>query len=315
MAALFDVIVVGELNVDLILDEMESLPEVGKETLAGKMTLTLGSSSAIFASNLSSLGMKVAFLGKVGGDLFGNLILENLEKKNVDTTLVEVSKDLNTGATVVLSFDEDRAMITHQGAMEHLTMADITPDKLVLAKHLHFSSYFLQPGFKHDLEKLFRMAKDLGLTTSLDIQWDPSEKWEFDTTKILPFVDVFLPNEAELLHLTAQNNIDDAIKQVDGLSRFTVVKKGNKGSLLSYGEKQIEKAPFLNLQVVDTVGAGDSFNAGFIFKFIQGANPEQCQTFGNLMGAISTTQPGGVGAFVDYETTLRIAREKFGYTE
>ncbi len=315
MAVLFDVIVIGELNVDLILDQMDSLPEVGKEKLAREMILTLGSSSAIFASNLSSLGMKVAFLGKIGNDTFGRLIKENLEKKNVDTRLVEVSDELNTGATIVLNFGEDRAMVTHQGAMQHLNMEDITPDKLVLAKHLHFSSYFLQPGFKHDLEKLFSMAKNLGLTTSLDVQWDPAEKWEFDAGKILPFVDVFLPNETELQHLTAQNNIDDAIRQLDGLSKYTVVKKGNKGSLLRYDKKEVAKGPFLNHQVVDTIGAGDSFNAGFIFKFIQGANPECCQTFGNLMGAISTTQAGGINAFKDYETTLRIAREKFGYTE
>ena len=315
MAVLFDVIVVGELNVDLILDDMDSLPEIGKEKLAKKMTLTLGSSSAIFASNLSSLGMSVAFLGKVGSDVFGQLILESLGKKKVDTTLIEVNKNLNTGATIALNFDEDRAMVTHQGAMEHLNMEDITPDKLVLAKHLHFSSYFLQPGFKDNLENLFRMAKDLGLTTSLDTQWDPSEKWEFDTEKILPFVDVFLPNEVELLHLTSQNNLEEAIRQMDGLCRFTVVKKGNKGSLLRYDTKQIDKGPFLNRQVVDTIGAGDSFNAGFIFKFMRGASPEQCQTFGNLMGAISTTGPGGVSAFKDYETTLQTAREKFGYIE
>lgn len=315
MTALFDVIVVGELNVDLILSHMASLPEVGKEKIAKKMTLTLGSSSAIFASNLSSLGMKVAFLGKVGGDVFGRLVLENLEKKKVDTALVDVGTNLNTGATIVLNFDEDRAMVTHQGAMESLTMADVTPDKLILAKHLHFSSYFLQPGFKESLGDLFRMAKGLGLTTSLDIQWDPMEKWEFNTKEILPFVDVFLPNEAELLHLTGQNNISDAIKQVDGLSRLTVVKKGNEGSLLSYNKKQIRKGPFLNKHVVDAIGAGDSFNAGFIFKFVKGCHPEQCQVFGNLMGAISTTGAGGVGAFEDYETTLRMAREKFGYTE
>ena len=315
MKKAWDVIVVGELNVDLILNQIESFPETGKEKLAGKMTLTLGSSSAIFASNLSSLGMNVSFIAKIGNDVFGQFCKEQLEIKGVDTSLVMIKDDLKTGATIVLNFGETRAMITHQGAMKHLGLSDITKEVLSTAKHLHFSSYFLQPGFKNDLHGLFKMAKEAGLTTSLDVQWDPAEKWDFDCKKILPFVDVFLPNETELLNLTGENSIESALSAINGLGKIIVIKKGDQGSVVSCNNKIINGNAFLNENVVDAIGAGDSFNAGFIFKFISGFPPEDCQTFGNLIGAISTTKSGGTTAFSGYEETMKIAKQKFGYEE
>jgi sugar/nucleoside kinase (ribokinase family) len=311
----FDVLVVGELNVDLILNQIESFPEVGKEKLADNMILTLGSSSAIFASNLSALGMQVSFIGKIGNDIFGHFCKDQLNEKGVDTSMLIQSDELKTGATIILNFGENRSMITHQGAMKHLGINDITNEKLKTAKHLHFSSYFLQPGFKNSLDSLFKMAKEAGLTTSLDVQWDPAEQWDFDFKKILPYVDIFLPNESELLNLTGKASIDTALKAIEGYGKFILIKKGNQGSLLSYNNKLVNGKSFLNDKVVDAIGAGDSFNAGFIFKFTQGFPPEDCQTFGNLIGAVSTTKSGGTTAFTDYEETMKIAKEKFGYEE
>ena len=315
MKKVFDVIVVGELNVDLILNQIESFPEVGKEKLADYMTLTLGSSSAIFASNLSALGMRVSFIGKTGNDIFGRFCKDQLNEKGVDTSMLIQNDELNTGATVILNIGEDRAMITHQGAMKYLGINDISKEMLGMAKHLHFSSYFLQPGFENDLDSLFKMAKEAGLTTSLDVQWDPAEQWDFYFKKILPYVDIFFPNEAELLNLTGKDSIDTALKTIGGYGKFVVVKKGAQGSLLSYNNTIVNGKLFLNEKVVDAIGAGDSFNAGFIFKFMQGLPPEDCQTFGNLIGAISTTSSGGTTAFTNYEETMKIAKEKFGYEE
>jgi sugar/nucleoside kinase (ribokinase family) len=311
----FDVIVVGELNIDLILNGIESLPEIGKEKLADRMSLTLGSSAAIFASNLSTLGMQVSFVAKTGNDIFGRFCIDQLNAKGVDTSMLIRSDTLKTGATVVLNFGDDRAMVTHQGAMGFLGIDDITKEMISKAKHLHFSSYFLQPGFKDKLELLFGMAKEAGLTTSLDVQWDPSERWEFDFSKILPLVDIFLPNESELLLLTGTDSIESALKEIGGHGNLILVKRGKQGSLLCYHDEIIKGDPFLHDKVVDAIGAGDSFNAGFIFKFIQGCPPEDCQRFGNLIGAISTTGPGGTTAFRNYEETIKIARREFSYEE
>ena len=311
----FDVIVVGELNVDLILNNIDSFPEMGKEKIAKNMTLTLGSSSAIFASNLSSLGANVAFLGKIGNDSFGDLVIESLRSKNVNVDLIIRDKNSNTGATVVLNYNEDRAMVTYQGAMNELTIDDISKETLSLAKHLHFSSYYLQPGIKKDIGRLLKMAKDSGLSTSFDMQWDPDEKWDLNYEETLPLVDVFLPNEQELKYLTKKENIDEALDVLSQFSNAVIVKMGNKGSLLFNNEKKNLKNAFINNEVVDAIGAGDSFNAGFIFKYINGESLEKCQEFGNLMGAVNTTAAGGTTAFSSYKNVIGTAKEKFNYTE
>ena len=311
----FDVLAIGELNVDLILNRIEGIPEIGKEILARSMTLTLGSSTAIFAANLSSLGSKVGFLGKIGNDSFGDLVKESLSEKGIDISLVIEEDGLITGATVVLAVGEDRANVTFPGAMEHLTINDISDESLLQAKHIHFSSFFIQPGIRKDVESLFKRAKNLGLTTSLDTQWDPSEKWDFDYKNILPSVDVFLPNEAEMLGIAGVDNIKDAIKRLAPYGKNIVIKRGNKGALLwSENGEEIEMPAFINTEVVDTIGAGDSFDAGFVHMFVKGEPVEKCLSFGNLAGAISTTAAGGTAAFKSKEMIRKTAKEKFNIT-
>lgn len=307
-----DVLAIGELNVDLILNNINGFPVVGREILAGSMVLTLGSSTAIFAANLSSLGLKVGFLGKIGIDPFGDMVKRSLIEKGIDTSLIIPEKNISTGATIVLNYDEDRAMVTFPGAMDYLTIDDISDESLLKARHIHFSSLFYQSGIKNNIQILFKRAKDIGLTTSLDTQWDPSEKWNFDYKNILPFVDIFLPNEAELLYIAKMGNLKDAVKKLAPYSKNIVIKRGSKGSVLysSTGE-MIERPAYLNTDVVDAIGAGDSFNAGFIFKFVKGKSLQDCLDFGNLTGALNTTAAGGTGAFISKEHILNMIKTKF----
>jgi len=308
-----DVVVVGELNVDLILNRIDGFAEMGKEKMAGEMILTLGSSSAIFASNLSSLGSKVSFLGKIGNDIFGDLVVDSLKNKGVNADLIIRSEELKTGATIILNYDEDRAMVSHAGAMEALILEDITEEILKKARHLHFSNYFMQPGMKTTIRDMFQIAKGLGLTTSFDTQWDPAEKWDLDLYSLLPFVDVFLPNKQELLYLTKKSTVDDALEYLSPIANTIAVKMSNEGSLVITGGEKLQKDAFLNKDVIDAIGAGDSFNAGFIHKFVQKCPIGECQEFGNLTGAISTTAAGGTTAFGDYDSVIEIAKNRFGY--
>ena len=194
IAKKYDVVVMGELNVDLILNKTAVFPEIGKEILAGQMNLVLGSSSAIFASNISCLGAKVAFIGKTGADLFGDFVIRNLHAKAVDTAGIVQDKSSSTGATVVINVNEDRAMITHPGAMETFSVDEVNWDIIRQSRHLHISSYFIQPSLQKDMHNILREARQLGLTTSFDPQWDPAEKWAIDLDRILPDVDLFFPN-------------------------------------------------------------------------------------------------------------------------
>jgi sugar/nucleoside kinase (ribokinase family) len=311
-----DVIVIGELNVDIILNQIENFPEMGKEILAQNMNITLGSSSAIFASNLSTLGAKVAFVGKIGKDNFASVILESLNLKNVDTSHIIQSETLNTGATIVLNYDEDRAMVTYPGAMEDLKMDDIDFGFLATARHLHFSSVFLQPGIRKSLPVLFAKAKSFGLTTSLDPQWDPAEKWNVDLTELLPQLDVFLPNKTEFLLLTGAKSLEDGISLVKEIAPnlILIVKNGSDGAYGWSKGKLTHQPAFLNTRVVDCIGAGDSFNSGFIHAFISGNPIEKCLEKGALTGAVSTTRNGGTGAFTSLKDAGNIAAENFKMT-
>ncbi len=308
----FDILVIGELNVDLILNGLPSLPVEGKEILADQMTLTLGSSSAIFASNASILGNRVAFLGKTGTDMFGDLVFNSLKNKKVDTRFIIRSSSEKTGATIVLNYNEDRAMVTHAGAMETLSINDIDEKQLLQARHMHVSSVFLQPGIKKDIVGLFKMAKKSGLTTSLDIQWDPDEKWDIDFETLLPLVDVFLPNETELKALTGESELEKAIEKLKPFINTMALKMGNKGSRGITKEIDITAKPFLNKEVVDAIGAGDTFNAGFITEFLNGKPMEECLHFGNLTGAVNTTAAGGTGAYTSIEDFKNRAQHYFG---
>ena len=179
---------------------------------------------------------------------------------------------------------------------------------------MHFSSCFIQPGIRNDLTALFRMAKESGLTTSLDTQWDPEEKWDLPLENLLPYVDVFLPNIQEFMFLTRSKTINEGIKKVQLFANYIVIKNGSDGALAWDGKDILYQPAFKNEKVVDCIGAGDSFNAGFIMDFINKKPLKKCLETGALTGAINTTRAGGTGAFENAATIRAIAMEKFDYT-
>ena len=309
-----EVTALGELNVDIILNDIDGFPEMGKEKFAGKMTVALGSSTAIFAANVACLGARTAFAGMVGRDSFGSLVSESLRAKGVDTRFLIESPDYATGATLVMSYDEDRANLTYQGAMDHMGFDDLNPDIFRESRHIHISSVFMQSALRRDFSRIFEAAESGGVTLSMDTQWDPKEEWDFDCAAILPHVDVFMPNETELKAITRTDDLSGAISRIRPyLRQVAVIKCGSRGSLLVKKDGEVSEMPsFLNSHVVDSIGAGDSFNAGFIYGYVKGMSLTECQRLGNLTGAVNTTAAGGTGAFTSREAVIRTAREVFG---
>jgi sugar/nucleoside kinase (ribokinase family) len=298
----YDVLVVGELNVDIILYDIKKEIALGKEIFANDMVLTLGSSSAILANNLSVWGSKVAFLGKIGSDVFSKIILDTLQKSNVDTKHIIISQNSKTGATIALSYGNERAMVTYPGAMSELQESNISDEILEKAKHLHISSIFMQEALLPDVHKLFKRAKKLGLTTSLDTQWDPFEKWNVSFKEILPYVDVFLPNKEEFLIITNSRTIKEGYEKIKDYSNIVVIKDSINGSHLFSQKEKIYQPAFIMEEIIDAIGAGDSYNAGFLKEFIQNKDLKTCMIEGTLSGAINTQGEGGTGAFTDFET-------------
>lgn len=294
-------LVVGELNVDLIFNQIQGFPEIGKEIIASNMTLTLGSSSAIMAANAAVLGVNTSFFGAVGNDTNGTFIIQELQKKNVDTRFIKKYNNYQTGATIVLNYSQDRANITYCGAMEAVNILDIPWFELKEYQHLHISNFFIQKNLKKDIVQIFKKAKEIGVTTSLDLQWDPLNEWDFNFKECLPYVDVFLPNKQELLALTKANTLEEGLSKITPFTNKIAVKLGEQGCLGIDKNQEIKISSLHNTNYVDSIGAGDSFNAGFIKKYLNGASFKECLEYGNLMGALNTTAAGGTTAFKNKE--------------
>ena len=287
----YDLIIAGEINPDLILAG-DVLPEFGQvEKLVDSAALTIGSSSAIFACGAARLGLKVVFVGVCGDDVFGRFMLDEMQKRVVDVRYVIIHQDGQTGLSVILNRESDRAILTHPGLIPALRASDIPDALLRQARHIHVASYFLQTRLQPDLPNLFRKARELGLTTSLDTNYDPSEKWAgFD--ELLAVTNVFLPNEKEALSLSGEVNVDMAASKLGSKVEALAIKLGPVGALGAQ-ESQIVQVPSVPVEVVDTVGAGDSFDAGFIYGYLHEWELKKTLQLACACGALSTQKAGG----------------------
>lgn len=294
----FDVSVIGELNLDLILYGLPQELELEHEHLAKDLSITLGSSSAIFAHNLSSLGNKVGFSSCTGSDPFGDICLQRLGASGVDLSRVRRLAGKTTGLTIILPQRQQRYILTYPGTMYDLSEKDLDLHYLFDAKHLHVSSYFLQKAVRPKLIDIFRKAKEAGLSTSLDTNDDPEDRWPPDVQLLLKYVDILLPNEREACKLA---QVEDAARAADILSQkvpMLVIKRGAQGAIARVGKEKYSAYPPI-VDATDVVGAGDSFDAGFVHQFIGGAKIEECLKFANIAGALSVTRAGGTEAFRD----------------
>jgi sugar/nucleoside kinase (ribokinase family) len=297
--ATLDVCVVGEINLDLILYGLPKELVLDRELLASGLALTLGSSSAIFAHNLSLLGHKVGFISKTGGDALGKMALERLSVAGVDVGRVsQATGRTATGLTVVLPYLRQRYILTYPGTMFELQYSDIDLGYVRSARHLHVSSFFLHRALRPRILDLFREAKGAGLSTSLDTNDDPENKWDRDLLEVLKYVDIFLPNDREAKKIARTDDLSQAINLLAGLAKIVVVKRGSSAAICRSGQEQVSLMP-PSVKAVDDIGAGDSFDAGFVRQFLTGAKLEDCLAFANVAGAYSTTKEGGTEAFRD----------------
>jgi len=269
------ILIAGELNVDLVMQNYHAFPALGQEVLVDDVSLTLGSASAICAAGLAKLCNEVVFAGKLGCDSWGDLCFNSLTQLGVDCSLITRDPKIKTGITVSITA-KDRALVTYLGSIAELRAADIPDEVLRTCRHLHVSSFFLQKALRPDLKSLFARAHTFNLTTSLDPGFDPEEKWGADLSDVLNEVDVFFPNEVELAAITPNPRT------------LTIAKLGSKGCRA--GDLSI---PPFSVTPIDTTGAGDSFNAGFLHAWLRGQELAQAMRFACACGALSTLALGG----------------------
>ncbi|MGB6869040.1 MAG: carbohydrate kinase family protein [Acidobacteriaceae bacterium] len=295
----FDLTVAGEVNLDLILYGLpESLP-LNRELLASNFELTLGSSSAILAHNISLLGMRTGFITRAGDDELGRIAMERLAQSQVDLSrAIRSTSGTKTGVSILLAHGGTRRILTYPGVMFEMTCADLDLDYLCSARHFHLSSIFLQQGLHAGLPDLFRTLKQRGLTISLDTNDDPDDRWDGVLDEVLPYVDALLPNDEEILRIARRDTVEAALDALAARIPLIAVKCGSRGALVQQGTKRIQ-VPGVSVTPFDTVGAGDTFNTGFLSAWLRGADAETCARAGNITGALSTLRPGGTEAFRD----------------
>jgi sugar/nucleoside kinase (ribokinase family) len=305
----FDVTIAGEINLDLVLDGIKDPMPVERELLASAFRITLGSSAAILAHNLSALGTRVGFATLAARDEFSRLALSYLAERKVDLSGVRYSDSAaGSGVTVVVNHGASRHILSYLGTAPEMSLKHLDIDHLCAARHFHLSSLFLLKGLQNDLPDLFRKIRQRGLTISLDTNDDPDDVWGGVLDELLPLIDVLLPNERELLRITGKATIDDALAAASHKVPLTIVKRGALGAIVQQGTDR-HVVPPVSVTPVDMIGAGDSFNAGFLACYVRGLPPAECAAVGNATGALSTLKPGGIEAFRDEAFLQKSIRE------
>jgi ribokinase len=304
MGKQYDILVAGEINPDLVLSSPNLEPRFDQhETLVDSANLTIGSSCSIFACGAARLGLRVAIIGIVGKDLFGDFMLREMRQRAVDISHVIVDPGCETGMSVILSRGQDRAILTHMGSIDALQAGQVTDHLLKKSRHLHVASYFLQTALQPGLPDLFRRAHALGLTTSLDTNWDPAEQWA-GVQAILELTDIFLPNAAEVQAIASLPDTGAAAIRLAGLAGIVAVKQGAQGAIAAKDKQLIQAVP-IPAQVVDTVGAGDSFDAGFLYGYLNRWHIDKALKLATACGAISTQSAGGTTGQATLEEAMQ----------
>jgi sugar/nucleoside kinase (ribokinase family) len=292
----YDVITFGDLCVDLIVSGGDIVPRFGQaEQLVERYELEMGGSCALFACQAAKLGLRVGILGRVGDDEFGRLVMRRLDECGVDTRHVTIDPDLKTGLGLALCRNGDRAILTYEGSISALGPGDVSEAFLASGNHLHYGSFFLHTGLRPRAPEILKQARVLGLTISLDTNWDPAERWNSTLAEVLSLTDLLMPNEQEALSIAGCDSLETAMVHLHSLGiPLLAIKRGANGAWAYQGQRRHKCSPPPAKPGGDGVGAGDSFDAGFVAGWLRGLTVEQCLEIGCLCGRAVASQAGGL---------------------
>jgi sugar/nucleoside kinase (ribokinase family) len=303
----YDILAVGDLNIDLILSGIRDIPEFGREVLASGLGMHLGGCTANLAVFCHRLGLRVAFVARVGCDDFGDFLIRELGDLGLTTEHIIRDETLGTGLTASLSAAHDRAFVTYVGTIDSLTAEDVPDELLARCRHLHLGSYFLQTRLQPGCAGLFRRARAAGLTTSLDTGYDPYETWDAGVREVQAQTDVFLPNEIEALEITRAATVDQALADLAQSCPLVALKLGADGSVARQGETLLQQGIF-PVEVVDTTCCGDAFDAGFLSAMLQGLPLAECLRWGSASGGLIAGGSGNAAERLSREAVEGLIR-------
>jgi sugar/nucleoside kinase (ribokinase family) len=291
-----DVLVAGDLFVDLVMSGFAAWPpSPGQEVFAERFYKEAGGGASITACGLAKLGVKAGVLGVVG-EADGQWALDRLRSNHVDTSLIEQSAQEPTAVTVSISSATERTFLTYMGANRELPAMlerSASRGEFAKARHVHLASA-PEPA---KAANLFLAIAEQGCSLSVDVGWHPEWLSDARSKEALHNVDIFLPNEREAALMTGESEprlILEAFLKM-GMKRVAL-KLGPLGSALLYDGEVLFCAP-VPAQAIDATGAGDCFDAGFLFAWLRGEDPQSCLKAGTICGALSTRRLGGIAGF------------------
>lgn len=292
-------LVIGDLNTDLIIGDLNGYPELGKEILAKNYFVTIGGSGGIFTAVLSNLGIQTSIISKIGNDFFGNFLFTEMERYGAETEGIIIQDGEETGLTVSLSYEEGKSQISKLDLIKSIKLDEISIDNFENLKHVHFSSYYMMNSLKKSYVELIKKIKKkyYNITFSLDTNDDPEDNWGEEIYDIIKNIDILFLNKKEVLKISNENRVQEAIEKLSKFVDKVVVKMGKEGYLAKIDKKYYkgECINKLNKNFKDGTGAGDNFNAGFIYGYINSLSNEKSLKIANMVGAKSVEYFGGVG--------------------
>jgi sugar/nucleoside kinase (ribokinase family) len=252
----YDILTIGDMNVDLVFDLGDTVPKFGQvEQWVPDYFQEMGGSACIFACQAAKLGMRVAILGRVGADRYGELMLQRLVESGVDTRFIFVDPDIKTGLGLALCrSDGDRAILTYAGSLNAVFPQDISDDFLSRGRHFHYCSYYLQTNLMAAVPDILLRAKTMGLSISIDTNWDPNETWDGGLQTCLRLADVFLPNEREAAAITGCTQLEEAAQHLAALGPLTVMKMGVDGVMVADTQRHFTVPEIVSTVVLSQPG-------------------------------------------------------------
>ena len=308
-----DVLSLGIYVVDVLGRPIDQFPEKGKLALFDELEIHAGGCANNTAIALARLGIPAGAMGKIGTDVFGNLLLQTLTDNGVNTVGMQQDANASTSFTfVAIASDGERTFYHYIGANGELCEADLDWELIKTVKILHIAGALVMPSFDGaPMANVLRKAKTLGITTSLDTAYDATGKWMETLEPCLPYIDIFMPSIVEAQYLTGLSEYREITQFLrNNYNIYTIaIKMGENGSYVSTPEAE-HFAPAYPVNVVDATGAGDAYAAGFLAGTIMDWDLKATAELASVTGAACVTAIGATAGIQNLEETLKISHQQ-----
>lgn len=302
-----DVVLLGDINIDMVV-QIPGYPVRGGESVATAVEMYTGGSAVNTAMALASLGVNTGFIGCVGQDALAAQALSDLAEVGVDHRYVQFSTSISTGLIyIVVTPDGERTMFASRGANMLTQTSELWRQYLQGTRWYHLSGYALlaQPQQEAALFAL-ELAEHQRCRISIDVGVELAFRHRQQVLNLLPRLDIVFPNEDELALLAPGMSTEDGLTYLlDHGARAVLAKRGKDGCLIAAGRERLH-VPSFQVQVRDTTGAGDSFNAGVILGRLVGLSWPASAALGNAFGALATTKQGAAAGSLSAARAARL---------